>query len=258
MKNTGRMPLLFVGHGTPMNAIADNQYSREWQRIGLELQKYSPKAIVCMSAHWASEGSLITSNLAPETIHDFYGFPEELYQIFYNASGSPEIAQNFHQKVPEIDIATDWGIDHGAWSVLKWLFPEAKVPVLQLSVDYSQKPEEQFATIKKLKEFRNEGILFIGSGNIVHNLGMVRNGKKAYDWAIEFEALCKNLLENNEVEKLIYYEKLGKAAKLSIPTDDHYRPMLNTLALKFEDEEVSFFNQGIDLSSVSMLSFEYK
>jgi len=252
------MPLLFVGHGTPMNAITENKYSQKWQGIGKEIKEYSPKAIVCMSAHWASEGSLVTLNLKPKTIHDFYGFPEELYQIFYKAPGSPELAEEIHQKVPEIGIATDWGIDHGTWSVLKWMFPEAKIPVLQLSIDYSKRPGEQFEIIKKLKELRNEGILFIGSGNIVHNLGMAREGEKAYDWAIEFEETCKNLIKNNEIEKLINYKKLGKAAEMSIPTDDHYRPMLNTLALKFEDEEVSFFNQGIDLASVSMLSFEYK
>lgn len=256
--NKLRIPLLFVGHGTPMNAITENNYSQEWQRIGKEIKEYSPKAIVCMSAHWASEGSLVTSNLKPETIHDFYGFPEELYQIFYKAPGSPELAEKIHQKVPGIGIATDWGIDHGTWSVLKWMFSEAKIPVLQLSIDYSKKAEEQFETIKKLRELRNEGILFIGSGNIVHNLGMARDGEKTYDWAIEFEETCKNLIKNNEIEKLIDYEKLGEAARMSIPTDDHYRPMLNTLALKFDDEEVSFFNQGIDLASVSMLSFEYK
>ncbi len=148
-----RIPLLFVGHGTPMNAVIENNYSREWQRIGQDLQKYSPKAIVCMSAHWASEGSLVTSNLKPETIHDFYGFPKELSQIFYKAQGSPELAKKIHQKVPEIELATDWGIDHGTWIVLKWMFPEAKIPVLQLSTDYLKTPEAQFETIKKLRDF---------------------------------------------------------------------------------------------------------
>lgn len=253
-----RIPLLFVGHGSPMNALIKNKYSEEWQRIGEELKKYSIKAIMCMSAHWASEATLVTSNLNPKTIHDFYGFPEELNQVSYKVPGSPELAEKIHQKIPEIGIATDWGIDHGTWSVLKWMFPEADIPVLQLSIDYSKKPEEQFETIKKLREWRNEGILFIGSGNIVHNLGMAMEGENAYDWAIEFEETCKNLIKNNEIEKLIHYGKLGEAARMSIPTDDHYRPMLNTLALKFEDEEVSFFNQGIDLASVSMLSFIYK
>lgn len=249
-------PLLFIGHGNPMNVLLDNTYTKEWERIGKEL--IAPKAVVCMSAHWLTEGSFITSSLNPKLIYDFYGFPEELYHVSYTPPGSKDVAQVVHDECPDIALNTQWGIDHGAWCVLKRMFPGASIPVLQLSIDYSKPPEAQYELMQSIKKLRENGILFIGSGNIVHNLGMAIPDHNAFDWALEFEAQSKKLIGKGDIQSLFDYEKLGSAAKLSIPTNDHYRPMLNTLALRYEEETPLFFNEGIDMASVSMLSFMYK
>lgn len=259
MKNINepnRTPLLFVGHGNPMNAISDNSYTHMWEKVGKEIPP--PKAIVCMSAHWLTSGSFITSTLTPEIIYDFYGFPDNLYHVKYPVEGSPTVASEIHMKNQSIQLDTQWGIDHGAWSVLKRMFPQAEIPVLQLSIDYSANPNEQFELMSSLKDLRNNGILFIGSGNIVHNLSVMRMNTTPYDWALEFEETSKKYIEKGDVQSLIDYKKLNRAAQMSIPTDDHYRPMLNTLALKYENENPIFFNQGIDMSSISMLSFMYR
>jgi 4,5-DOPA dioxygenase extradiol len=248
-----KTPLLFVGHGNPMNAIEDNAYSLKWKEIGTRLEK--PKAIVCMSAHWLTQGSFITSNLEPEIIYDFYGFPEKLYHVQYPAKGSREIADKIHTCEKSIELNAEWGIDHGAWSVLKRMFPNASVPVLQLSIDFSRPPSDQIELMGRLKQMRDEGIMFIGSGNIVHNLGLVRMNGGAYDWASDFEQKAKGLISNKNLSALINYHSLGLSAQLAIPTDDHYRPLLNTLALCDDKESASFFNEGIDMGSVSMLSF---
>ena len=253
---TQRTPLLFIGHGNPINAIEDNQYSLGWEKIGKEIT--APKAVVCMSAHWLTKGSFITSNLKPEMIYDFYGFPEKLYHVQYPVVGSPKLAKEMSKECPQIEHDTQWGIDHGAWSVLRRIFPKANIPVLQLSIDYAEKPEAQFELMTVLKKLREKDILFIGSGNIVHNLGMAALQQQPYDWALEFESESKQLIEKGDTTSLLHYEKLGKAAQLSVPTNDHYRPMLNTLALRFPDEKPIFFNQGIDLSSVSMLSVLFR
>lgn len=249
-------PLLFVGHGNPMNVLLENTYTKEWEKIGKKL--IPPKAIVCMSAHWLTSGSYITSSLRPELIYDFYGFPKELYHVSYTPPGNPDIAQKVHDACPAIALDTQWGIDHGAWSVLKRMFPDASIPVLQLSIDYAKPPEAQYELMQSIKELRKRGILFIGSGNIVHNLGMATMDQKPFDWALEFEAQSKKLIEKGDVLSLFNYLKLGSAARLSVPTNDHYRPMLNTLALRYEEEVPFFFNEGIDMASVSMLSFMYK
>lgn len=249
-------PLLFVGHGNPMNVLLENSYTQEWERIGREL--LAPKAIVCMSAHWLTSGSFITSTLKPELIYDFYGFPDELYHVSYTPPGSRDVAQEVHGKCPDIALDTQWGIDHGAWSVLKRMFPSATIPILQLSIDYSKPPETQYELMRALRELRGKGIMFIGSGNIVHNLGMAAYQHKPFDWALEFEAQSKDLIGKGDIKALFTYEKLGSAARLSIPTNDHYRPMLNTIALTYESETPLFFNEGIDMASVSMLSFLYK
>lgn len=250
-----RTPLLFVGHGNPMNAIEDNEYTKMWEKIGSDLAL--PKAIVCMSAHWLTTGSFITSTLSPEIIYDFYGFPEKLYHVSYPALGSPETASEIHKVNKQILIDTHWGLDHGAWTVLKRMFPTASIPILQISIDFSSDPKDQFELMNSLRKLREQNILFMGSGNIVHNLGLASNDKP-YDWALEFEAKSKILIEKGDIESLIEYKKLGPSAKMAIPTDDHYRPMLNTLALKFDDENPAFFNKGIDLASISMLSFIFK
>ncbi len=250
-----RTPLLFIGHGNPMNAIEDNIFTEGWKNIGEKIS--TPKAIVCMSAHWLTKGSFITSTLKPKIIYDFYGFPEKLYHVSYPASGNPELATKINSLNPQIDIDKKWGLDHGSWSFLKRMFPDANIPVLQLSIDCYSSPSDQFELMTKLKELREEGVLFIGSGNIVHNLSMASDNTQPYEWALEFEQQSQKLIEKGDIKSLIDYKNLGSAAKMSIPTDDHYRPMLNTLALKFEDEVPEFFNSGIDLSSVSMLSFKY-
>jgi 4,5-DOPA dioxygenase extradiol len=251
-----RTPLIFVGHGSPMNAINNNKFTIEWEKIGNELD--TPKAIVCMSAHWLKEGSFITSNLKPEIIYDFYGFPEALFLVKYPVKGDPKLASLVNKINRKIKPFDKWGMDHGAWSVLKRMFPDASIPVLQISIDYSVKPAVQFKLMETLKDLRNDNILFIGSGNIVHNLKLASENHKPYDWALEFEDKCKKLIEKGDVKSLIEYRKIGSLSELSVPTDDHYRPMLNTLALKYDEEMPSFFNQGIDLASISMLSFMYK
>ncbi len=238
-----------------MNAIEDNKFTEEWKRVGNSIAK--PEAIVCMSAHWLTDGSFISSTLKPEIIYDFYGFPEKLYHIPYPAVGSPKVAQEIQQTNKNINIDDNWGLDHGAWSFLKRMFPDADIPVLQLSIDFHSSPSDQFELMSTLKLLRNKDILFIGSGNIVHNLSLASFENKPYDWALEFENISKNLIEKGDTKSLIDYKNLGSSAKLAIPTDDHYRPMLNTLALKFDDENPEFFNEGIDLASVSMLSFKY-
>lgn len=248
-----KTPLLFVGHGNPMNAIEDNMYSLKWQEIGAKLEK--PKAIVCMSAHWLTNGSFITSNLEPEMIYDFYGFPEKLYHVRYPVKGSKTVAERVHTCEQSIELNSEWGIDHGAWSVLKRMFPHASVPILQLSIDFSRPPRDQIELMSRLKCMRSEGVMFIGSGNIVHNLGLARMQGGAYEWATEFEQKAKELIGNRDLSALTNYQKLGNIARLSIPTDDHYRPLLNTLALGDPQESISFFNEGIDMGSVSMLSF---
>lgn len=249
----GRTPLIFVGHGNPMNAIEDNPFSLMWKKIGASIRP--PDAIVCMSAHWLTSGSYITSRPDPGLIYDFYGFPEKLYRVIYPAKGSPPIAKRINEANPAIKLDNGRGIDHGTWSVLCRMFPDAAIPVLQISIDYSHPPALQVALFEKLKQLRREGVMFIGSGNIVHNLGMMNRGGKPYEWALEFEHRAKNLIENGDKESLLHYDKLGHSAALSIPTDDHYRPLLNTLALMDKGEKPEFFNEGIDLGSVSMLSF---
>jgi len=253
MTKEKRTPLLFVGHGNPMNAIDDNIYTREWEIVGKKLSP--PKAIVCMSAHWLTTGSFVTSSLKPEIIYDFYGFPEKLYHVSYSAKGSPQLASEIHDTNQLVQIDTQRGLDHGTWTVLKRMFPSATIPVLQISIDYSADPKDQFELMNTLRELRNKNILFLGSGNIVHNLGLATENHNPYDWALEFEEKSKLLIEKGDKQSLIKYKKLGQSAKMSIPTDDHYRPMLNTLALKYDDENPTFFNQGIDLASISMLSF---
>jgi 4,5-DOPA dioxygenase extradiol len=254
MSHSPRTPLLFVGHGNPMNAIEDNRFSAAWDRIGRELPK--PKTIVCMSAHWMTEGSCILSAAKPETIYDFYGFPPELYRIRYPVSGNPVLADEIHRLQPDITATPGWGIDHGAWSVIRRMFPDAGIPVIQLSTDMSSPPRKQYELIRTIRELRERGVMFIGSGNIVHNLGLA-GPRPPYDWAIEFEHTARDLIAGNGTEKLLDYRSLGDAAALSIPTDDHYRPLLNTMALLYDDEIPEFFNEGIDLASVSMLSVRW-
>jgi 4,5-DOPA dioxygenase extradiol len=249
------MPVLFVGHGSPMNAIEDTPYSRGWKAAAAGLP--SPSAVVCISAHWLTPGTFVTAMDRPRTIHDFYGFPQELFDVDYPAPGSPQTAETISQTQPAIRLDEEWGLDHGTWSVLVHMFPEANVPVVQVSLDRNLDTRRQYEVIRTLRPLRDNGVLFVGSGNIVHNLRALRffEGAEPYDWAVEFDAQVTALLEQGDHGALIDYRDLGPAAHMSVPTDEHYRPMLAALALSYPDEQPRFFNEGIDIGSIGMRSF---
>lgn len=253
----GKMPVLFVGHGNPMNAIEDNEFSKGWNAMGKALPK--PAAILCISAHWETRGTFVTAMQKPQTIHDFGGFPDELFAVQYPAPGKPALAKEVTETIKKTSVGLDedWGLDHGCWSVLKQMYPLADIPVLQLSLDYTKPAQWHYDLAKELSVLRSQGVLIIGSGNMVHNLGMIdwRNIKgPGYDWAIEANETFKKLISANDHKDLINYNLLGKAAQLSIPTPDHWLPLLYALALKEEKENVSFFNDKTMMGSVSMTS----
>ena len=254
--NTDRMPVLFVGHGNPMNAITENTYSKSWAAIGKRLSL--PKAILCVSAHWLTNGTAVTMSEHPKTIHDFGGFPDELFKVEYPAPGSVDYAKMAISAVSSTKVHEDfkWGLDHGAWSVLKNMYPLANVPVFQLSIDYSKPPQYHYNLAKELSSLRNKGVLIVASGNVVHNLGMVSWGdkEKKFDWAIEFDNLVKNSIENNDPAALINYQKLGAIAEMAHPTNDHYLPLMYTLGLRSDKDKFEFFNNDFDLGSISMRS----
>ena len=249
------MPAIFFGHGNPMNALADNAYTRAWAEIAGSIPR--PKAILCVSAHWYVPGVAVTAMERPRTIHDFGGFPRELFEVEYAAPGSPELAE----RVAELlggDVVLDnarWGLDHGTWSVLVHVFPKADVPIVQLSIDETKPAEWHYETAKKLAPLREEGVLIIGSGNLVHNLHAYAWGRhdvEAFDWAIRFEQKARELILSDNHEPLVNYESMGKDAKLAAPTPDHYLPLLYVLALKSDGEEISFPISGFDGGSISM------
>ncbi len=248
------MPVLFVGHGNPMNAIEDNSFSKTWAEEGKKLPV--PKAILCVSAHWLTRGTRVAAIEKPETIHDFSGFPQSLFDVQYPAPGAPEIARETQQLITKTkaEIDMEWGLDHGCWSVLNKMFPNADIPVFQLSIDYYQKPEFHYALAAELKSLRKKGVLIMGSGNIVHNLGMVQWADTAYDWAIEFDTKIKEFIMSGDHDSIIHYEKLGKAAQLAVPTNDHYLPLLYTLGLQEKNETTRFFNESNTMGSISMRS----
>jgi 4,5-DOPA dioxygenase extradiol len=253
--NTIKTPALFLGHGSPMNAIEDNEFSRTWIEMGKTLP--NPKAILCISAHWETQGVQVTAMENPRTIHDFGGFPEELYAMQYPAPGSPELAelvQKTIQRAP-VNLNHTWGLDHGAWSVLCRLFPKANIPVIQLSLDRTQPPEFHNALGKELRSLRQRGVMIVGSGNIVHNLPLVTFHEGAYDWAAEFDETVKRSILSGDHESLIHYERSGSSARLSIPTNEHYLPLLYILALQENGEAVRFFTESVTFGSLSMRSF---
>ena len=258
-ENTPRMPVLFVGHGSPMNAIEENEFVQGWRNLGKTLPH--PKAILCVSAHWETRGTFVTAMPNPKTIHDFGGFPKALYEVEYPAPGSPELASETKRTVTKTTVGLDekWGLDHGAWSVIRRLYPEADVPVIQMSLHYGQAPQYHFELAKELLALRNKGVLIIGSGNMVHNLRMVAWDKinepeYGYDWAIQANDKFKTLIESGDFKSLTNYTDLGREVQLAVPTPDHYLPLLYSLALKDKDEPISFFNDKPVMGSLTMTS----
>ncbi len=258
---TEQMPVLFLGHGSPMNAIVENEFVIGWRSVGRTLPK--PNAILCVSAHWETSGTFVTAMDRPPTIHDFGGFPEELFAVQYHAPGSPELAIETKNIITKTEIGLDkkWGLDHGCWSVIKHLYPDADVPIIQMSLDYSQAPQYHYELAKELSSLRKKGILIVGSGNMVHNLRKVAWDKLndenyGYDWAIEASEKMKKFISNGDHQPLINYKLQGKEFELAIPTPEHYLPLLYTLALKEENEKVTIFNDKAVGGSLTMTSLK--
>jgi len=249
-----RMPSLFVGHGSPMNALEDSEFSRAWTQAGKALPR--PRAILSISAHWETEGVHVTAMRRPRTIHDFYGFPDALYEMEYRAPGSPELAELVSRTLYPVPVTLDdrWGLDHGTWAVLRRMFPEADIPVVQLSLDATKGQEFHYELGGRLFALRHKGILILGSGNMVHNLGMMRRQEQPYEWAQAFDEKLEQLILSGDHRGLIHYEELGRSAALSIPTNDHYLPFLYVLGLQAPEDAVTFFANRITLGSVSMRS----
>jgi 4,5-DOPA dioxygenase extradiol len=259
--STSRMPVLFVGHGSPMYAIEENEFVQKWRSLGKDIQK--PKAIIAISAHWETLGTQVTAMSLPQTIHDFGGFPRELYEIQYPVPGNPELAAEVMKTVENSVVTPDqkWGLDHGTWSVLRRIYPDANIPVIQLSLDYNKSPKEHYELAKELTSFREKGVLIVGSGNIVHNLRRVAWDKTddeefGFDWAIEANEKIKRLILDNNHKALIDYHLLGKEVQMGAPTPDHYLPLLYALALKSDDEKVEFFNDKAVMGSMTMTSLK--
>ena len=256
---TKKMPVLFLGHGSPMNAIEENEFVRGFRNIGKDIP--TPKAILIISAHWETKGTLVTAMQKPRTIHDFGGFPQALFDVQYPAPGSPELANETKRLIKKVQVGLDesWGLDHGAWSVVKHLYPKADVPIIQMSIDYTQGAQYHYDLAKELSSLRKKGILIIGSGNMVHNLGMVAWDKLntdsyGYDWAIEANDKMKHLILSDNHQPLIHFKSQGRAFDLAIPSPEHYLPLLYTLALKDQNEQASFFNDKPVGGSLTMTS----
>lgn len=250
------MPVLFVGHGNPMNAVYDNKITRTWKHVGTTLP--SAQAIVVISAHWLTKGTHVTSAPKQKIIYDMYNFPPELYEVTYPAKGSPELAALLQKQFMHYEalLDTTWGLDHGTWSVLTHIAPAPTVPVLQISLDYTQSLLSLTEMFALLRPLRKKGVIFIGSGNIVHNLGAVNwHNNKAYDWAEEFDTVTAEAMQNKQLQALATPGKLSSAASFAVPTDDHYRPMLAAMALLENNESLSFFNETIEMGSIGMRSF---
>lgn len=255
-KSSAKMPVIFVGHGSPMNAIEENAFSRAW--MATARNSPHPKAILSISAHWETDGVQVTAMPKPRTIHDFYGFPQELFAVQYPAPGAPELAHHVRDLLGVEAVALDqeWGLDHGTWSVLVRMFPEANVPVVQLSLDRKRTPSEHYTLGGKLAALRSEGVLILCSGNMVHNLRLLEWGDQGFDWAEAFDLKLKSLIEARDHAALINYPKLGADAQRAIPTNEHYLPLLYALALRGSAEPLKFFAEKVTLGSISMRSFQ--
>lgn len=259
MNNSERMPVLFLGHGNPMNAIEENEFVAGFRQIGKEIPR--PNAILCISAHWETPGTFVTAMENPRTIHDFGGFPQALFDVQYPAPGSPQLAKETKSLVTKTSVGMDekWGLDHGAWTVIKHLYPEADIPVIQMSIDYRQTARWHYDLASELSSLRQKGILIVGSGNIVHNLRMVAWNRLnevgfGYDWAIEANEKMKKGILSGDHEPLINFRSQGRAFDLAVPTPEHYLPLLYTLALQEKSEEVSLFNDHTLGGALSMTS----
>lgn len=258
-ERTEKMPVLFIGHGSPMNALEDNVYTQQWKKTAAAIKK--PTAILCISAHWLTKGTFVTAVENPLTIHDFGGFPDELFAVQYPAKGDPTLAKEMQGFFPEnlLHLDMEWGLDHGTWSILKQMYPLADVPTLQLSIDYYKAGSYHFELAMYLKKLREKGVLIVASGNMVHNLGMVawdklKEPQFGYDWAIEANELFKKHITDRNFKALNDYKSLGKSVELSIPTPDHYYPLMYALGLAEENEKIEFFNDYTMGGSLSMTS----
>ena len=256
---TRPMPAVFFGHGNPMNALATNEWTEGWATVGAALPR--PKAILAVSAHWYSPGTAVTAMEEPKTIHDFGGFPRELFEVQYPAPGSPELARCVQALLAPLPVGLDqrWGLDHGTWSVLRHVYPKADVPVVQLQIDETKPPEFHHELGRRLAPLRDEGVLVVGSGNVVHNLHTYSWGRhpaEPFDWAVRFESRVRELLLSGNDGPLISYEEMGRDALLSVPTPEHYLPLLYVLGMRRDGDEVRFPVQGVDGGSISMLSIQ--
>ncbi len=256
MTNSTRMPVLFFGHGSPMNALAKNRYTEAWRRMGAAVPP--PKAILAISAHWYTRGTAVTAMSRPRTIHDFGGFPQALFDIEYSAPGDPSLAAQIQKLLKPIEVHLDqsWGLDHGTWSVLAHAFPQADIPVVQLSIDNTQTARFHYELAKKLAPLREENVLIVGCGNVVHNLGEMqwRENSPAYDWALRFNAKVRACLSSHDHEALIDYLNGDEDARMSVPTPEHYLPLLYVAAQQQTGESIFFPIDGIEHASISMLS----
>jgi 4,5-DOPA dioxygenase extradiol len=251
------MPSVFVGHGSPMNIIEDNDFVRGWQQMAAAMPK--PEAILAVSAHWFTAGTRIMPNERPKTIHDFYGFPEQLYKITYPSPGAPELAKRTRDLLGDgVMLDDSWGLDHGTWCVLKEMYPNADIPVFQVSVNQLMSGKEHFTFGQKLKVLRSEGVMIFGSGDVVHNLNMIDFSRKdGYDWAYEFDNKIMECVINREMESVVSYEKFGRAAKLAVPIPDHFYPLLYVLGAVEETDKLQVYNQSCVMGSLSMTSYVF-
>jgi 4,5-DOPA dioxygenase extradiol len=256
-----KMPVLFIGHGSPMNAIERNQFTEGWRAIAATFPK--PDNILCISAHWETDGTFVTAMKKPKTIHDFGGFPRELFEVQYPAPGNPELAGGTRDMITKTSVGLDmeWGLDHGTWSVMKHLYPGADIPVIQISLDYGKSPEYHYQLAKELSSLRNKGVLIAGSGNMVHNLGMVAWDKMnepefGYDWAIDAGEKMKKYILSDDHRRLTDYKSQGREFALAIPTPEHFLPLLYILALKGESEKITIFNDKPVMGSLTMTSIK--
>lgn len=258
LENTSKMPVLFLGHGSPMNAIEENEFVKGFRNVSSEIE--TPKAILVVSAHWQTRGTKVTAMEQPPTIHDFGGFPKALYEVQYPAPGSPALAKEVQNMATTTEVHLDdkWGLDHGAWTVIRHMYPKADIPVIQLSLDYYKSPQQHYELAKELAKLREKGILIVGSGNIVHNLGMIHwqklNENFGYDWANEANDKMKKFILNGNHNELVNFSKQGKAFDLAIPTPEHYLPLLYALALQDKRDEISIFNDEPVGGSLTMTS----